>query len=253
MSETDVAARLNKAVMANPATILARIQDYLKSIDEPEKAAEAVNLLGLEGGAAGYTVVLSDFQYSEVNPMFSPTLVVERVFDNDSGAEITDTFTYNKTLQEAQTFSFTEGLKVGAKATAKFSLPLVGETSVEVNAEVSFGATQTFAVSTSQSWTQTSSVKVPPHTSVKVTGLVKLGSNKQRGFTGQAHVIGGTFYFLLSRTADPARQWIEEWYLEVPMSAVLDPSDMWFPVSGSWTGALGVAVMISAVPAAVAV
>lgn len=248
MSELDVYVKLNTEVMADPAATLANIQKYLQSIGEPDKAAKAVNLLGLEGGASGYNVVLSDFQYSNADPTFSPTLVVDRIFVNDSDATLSDTFTYNKTLQEAQTFSFTEGLKVGTKASAKVSLPLVGGTDVEVSAEVSFGATQTFATTTTQSWTQSSTINVPSHQSVKVVGLVKLASNVHRAFTGYAKVKGGTFNFLLSSTTDPSKQWLQEWYLEVPIGAVLTDSQRQFPVAGSWSGALGVAVMITAGP-----
>lgn len=248
MSELDIDAKLNAEVMANRTVTLERIKQYLLSINEPEKAKKAVNLLGLEGGAGEYSLVLTDFKYSNENPLLSPTMVVERIFVNDSNATVSDTFTYNKTLQESQTFSFTEGLKAGTKAKAKVSLPLVGSTTVEINAEVSFGATQTFATTTTQSWTHSSTINVPPHTSVKVIGLIKLASNVKRGFTGYAKVIGGTFNFLLSSTTDPKNQWIQEWYLEVPISAVLTDSQLQFPVAGSWSGALGVAVMVTAEP-----
>lgn len=248
MSEVDIVKVVDQKAAADPERILGSIRDYLNSIGEPEKARRAVCLLGLESGAAGYAITLSNFKFGDANPVFAPTLVVTREFVNDSSAQITDTFTYSKSLQESQSFSFTEGLKVGTKATAKVGLPLVGKSSVEVNAEVSFGASQSFVTNTTQSWSQSSAIQVPPHTTVKATGFVRVATNTARSFSGEAVVSGGTLFYFLSAVTDPETKYMppNAWYLELPISAVLDPSDLTFPLAGSWSGSLGVSVVINA-------
>jgi hypothetical protein len=176
-----------------------------------------------------------------------PDLVVERVFENQGNVTLQDTFTYSKTQTETQGFSFTEGLKVGTKATAKVGLPYVGNTSVEINAEISFNATQNWSTTTQQSWQQSNSVTVPPNTSVKVTGFVKT-AKLTANFTGKVQVVGGSVYLLMSTTTDPKFIWSDIWYLEIPLNAILSEQQLAFPVAGSFKGAFGTSLFIQAEP-----
>jgi hypothetical protein len=247
MNEIDVVKQLNDEILADKAKSLAAIQAYLKEIGENNLAQKAVNLIGIEGNPDGYQLVISDFSYSDLDRIFMPDLVVERVFENKANVTLQDTFTYSKVQTETQGFSFTEGLKVGTKASAKVGLPLIGNTSVEVNAEVQFNATQNWSTTTQQTWQQSSTVNVPPNTSVKVTGFVKT-AKLTASFVGKVRVVGGTVYLLMSSTTDPKEQWKQEWYLEIPLDAILTHDQLAFPVAGSLRGAIGTTLIISAEP-----
>jgi hypothetical protein len=252
MKEIDIVKSLNDEILADKAKSLAAIKLYLQAIGENELAQKAVNILGIEGDPCGYSLVISDFSYSNIDSIFMPDLVVERVFENHANVTLQDTFTYSKTQSETQGFSFTEGIKVGTKATAKVGLPLIGNTSVEVNAEVQFNATQNWSTTTQQTWQQSSAVTVPPNTSVKVTGFVKT-AKLTANFTGKVRVVGGTVYLLMSATTDPQLQWKEEWYLEIPLNAVLSDDQLAFPVAGSLRGAIGTTLIIKAEPTSASV
>jgi hypothetical protein len=247
MKEIDIVQTLNSEILADKAKSLAAIKTYLREIGEEERAKKAVNLIAIEGDPANYQLVISDFEYSNTDSIFMPDLVVERVFENKANVTLQDTFTYSKTQTETQGFSFTEGLKVGTKASAKVGLPLIGNTSVEVNAEVTFNATQNWSTTTQQTWQQSSSVTVPPHTSVKVKGFVKT-AKLTSNFVGKVRVVGGSVYLLMSATTDPNLQWKEEWYLDIPLNAILAQEQLAFPVAGSFKGAIGTTLFIESDP-----
>jgi hypothetical protein len=243
MKEIDIVQTLNEEILADKAKSLAAIQAYLQEVGEPELAQKAVNLIAIEGNPDGYELVISDFSYSNLDSIFMPDLFVERVFENKGDVTLQDTFSYSKTQSETQGFSFTEGIKVGSKATAKVGLPLIGNTSVEVNAEVTFNATQNWSTTTQQTWQQSNVVTVPPKICVKVTGFVKT-AKLTANFVGKVRAVGGTVYLLMSSTTDPNLQWLKEWYLEIPLNAILSADQLAFPVAGSLKGAIGTTLII---------
>jgi hypothetical protein len=247
MKEIDIKQKLSEEILADKAKSLEAIRAYLREIGEEARAKKAVNLIGIESGPDSYTLVVSDFKYSNTQSALMPDLVVERVFENKANVTLQDTFTYSKTQSETQGFSFTEGLKVGTKATAKVGLPLIGNTSVEVNAEITFNAMQNWSTTTQQTWQQSNSVTVPPNTSVKVTGFVKTAKLTST-FDGKVRVVGGSVYLLMSTTTDPNLQWKEEWYLELPLDAILTQEQLAFPVTGSLKGAFGTTLFIESEP-----
>lgn len=83
-------------------------------------------------------------------------------------------------ISNSVTHATTHGFKFGSKASAKFNIPFVGETAIELSAEYNFSDTSSETNSKSFTYTATSqNIKVPAHSSVEV--VVSLDTVKTKG------------------------------------------------------------------------
>ncbi|MGR3779594.1 ETX/MTX2 family pore-forming toxin [Bacillus paramycoides] len=119
------------------------------------------------------TEVLNTSVEEDGSPITSPKTVFvgKSVFRNTTDRD--QTFTtdqFAKTIEHSVSNSTTHGFNLGVKASAKFGLPLVGETNVEVSTEYNFSNTN--QTTKTESYTYTASpqnIIVPAHSAVEVS------------------------------------------------------------------------------------
>ncbi|GED63993.1 ETX/MTX2 family pore-forming toxin [Lysinibacillus fusiformis] len=90
------------------------------------------------------------------------------------------TNSFSKMISNSVSNSTTHGFKFGTKASAKFQIPFVGETGIELSAEYNFSDTS--STTNTESYTYIASpqnIKVPAHSTVEV--LVNLNTVKAKG------------------------------------------------------------------------
>lgn len=234
MKEWDIAAVLAERIRQDMAGAWARVKAYY---DEIGQSAELDGIAGLEGLTQfyddNYGITLRDFTYSTPEVVQRPIVASTRTYQNDGNTEITDEFQFTKTMEESFTFRFTEGLKVGTKATASIGLPLVGESEVELSAEITFQADEEWSKTETKEWTLRTTVPVPPHSNVKVTGFI----------TNAA--IDATFSGVAKATRGLVLTWFrmeQGGYTEfpVPLVVLLPESQRTVPLSGSFRGVEGI-------------
>ncbi|MEV2805856.1 ETX/MTX2 family pore-forming toxin [Paenibacillus larvae] len=116
-------------------------------------------------------------KFNELTPIF----VGKTILTNNTDQEQTlSTNSFTKTIQNSVTNSTTHGFKLGTKATAKFQIPLVGETGMELSTEYNFSDTSSKTNSISYAYTASpQNIKVPAHSSVEV--IVNLNQAKAKG------------------------------------------------------------------------
>jgi hypothetical protein len=125
----------------------------------------------------------------------SPEEVDSGVYENNSSAQDSQTFTVNKSTTNSFTWSMKEGVKAGAKFEAK--IPFIGEadTTVELNLE----ATQAGTTTTAKSWTYSAAIPVPPHKRIKTSFIVNQAKYSVP-FTVVARVRGGAMIQMANGT-----------------------------------------------------
>lgn len=138
---------------------------------------------------SGFADIISVINSSRVDlalvgtPTYSPspndpTLPTKPSFfflgDFCNETDSSDVQAFSETISETASFSFsfTEGLKVGAKTTVTTKIPFVAEGKVELSAEGSFSSTQTDTTTKSQSFTVSQTINVPAHKRVVTTARV---------------------------------------------------------------------------------
>lgn len=235
MNEWDVVTELALRIKQDTATAWARVQAYYQRNGQSAQLNHIDSLDGLtEFYDSDYGITLQDFTYSTPSIVQTPVVVSTRTYQNDGDTEIQEDFEFSKAMEESFTFGFTEGLKVGAKATAKVGLPLVGESEVELSAEVTFQADQQWTNTETKQWSLKTSVPVPAHSTVKITGFIT-NAKIDTMFSGVAKATKGNVltWFKLKG---------EGGYTEFPIPlVVLLPEDQRvFPVSGSFQGVEGI-------------
>ena len=232
----DLFAEYAQRIKQDQANAWVRIQAYFKNIGDNQTLQ---NVAGLDPGNTlefyddDYGIVLTDFAYQQQDPVFTPEMVSERIYENDGDTEITEDFSFNKATEESFTFGFTEGLKIGLKATVKAALPLVGESEVEVSGELTFEANQSWSKSETKTWEIKTTVPVPPHSTTKVTGYIQ-NANIDADFTATVRATKGKVltWFLLN----------DGTYTEtpIPLVVLLTDDERTLPVGGRFDGVEGV-------------
>lgn len=235
----DLAAVVEKAIWALPDGV-ARLKKYLLATGFDPVAAGKIDRLTHGGGGELY-IEICDFQYSPGSTQFNPMVIAQSVFTNPTNAEITEQFSYSKTLTDTFMFKFTEGLKIGTSAKFKAGLPLVGEGEVAVSGEVSFGAEQQWTSTESKTWTASLSIKIPAQQRIRVTASLSL-AKITASFTCKARVTGCPGYLVGTGTKE------NDACMDVvmPLGAFFpDPAELPFQqLSGTLTGSEGVNVVV---------
>jgi Clostridium epsilon toxin ETX/Bacillus mosquitocidal toxin MTX2 len=223
-------ALLKKYRQIDPSALTQRAFDYLSSINYRDIA----DLKSVDRSTVDfyddYDLLITDFRYGTIAKSFSDAVAHEQTYSNSSPDDpLEATFTYTYTRQDSQTFKFTEGLKVGAKAGFKAKLPLVGESSVEVSAEVSFSAEQTIATTSTTTWQFSEKITVKPETAVQAKGFIRV-AKVDAPFTCNVRVAGGKVlvWFLLKSGS----------YTEIPMPVtdMMTDEERSFVLSGNLSG-----------------
>ena len=167
-------------------------------------------------------------------------------FVNDTDIEQSNTFTRDESTTASFTWSLTEGIKVGLKASGEVGLPLVAKGKVEASVEVDFSSTQSWTDSETQRWSVSQPVKVPPHK--KVTAVLAIEQKKYDiDFTSNL-VIGGWVAIWNNDKIDLGNG--KHWLYFFPVSRVLIDkphpgyvvrgNEVVFKAKGKFTGMQGV-------------
>ena len=98
-----------------------------------------------------------------------PIVLVSQKIANPSPATINTRFEYAEATQDVIEFGFSETLKVGTKASIKAELPLAGEASMELSAEVAFTADNKWTTLQEKDWAGAIEIQVPPESQVDVS------------------------------------------------------------------------------------
>lgn len=236
MKEWDILSELGSRIKQDTAGAWARVQAYYQQIGQSSELDNFDNLTGLTMFYdSDYGITLQDFTYSTPEVVQTPMVVDTRTYQNDGDTQVLDEFSFTKTVEESFTFSFTEGLTVGTTATAKVGLPLIGESEVELSAEVTFQAEQQWAKTETHEWSLKTTVPIPAHSTVKITGFI---TNAK---------IDATFSGIAKATKGKVLTWfalkgVDAGFTEIyiPLVVLLPEEQRVFPISGSFQGVEGI-------------
>ncbi|MFC9542889.1 ETX/MTX2 family pore-forming toxin [Lysinibacillus sp. NPDC056959] len=104
----------------------------------------------------------------------------ETLTNNTDMEQTLTTQSFTKSLSTTVTSSTTHGFLFGVKATAKFNIPFVGETGIEMSTEYNFSDTSSYEDSESYTYiVSPQNIRVPAHSSVEV--IVILNTAKMNG------------------------------------------------------------------------
>jgi hypothetical protein len=184
-----------------------------------------------------------------------PTVIGETTIDNDSGATIRRHFTYTHTSTDTYEWHVTGGVKVTAGASAKVTLPLVGEgeanTSVELNVE---GGSNTSTEET-ETWDAGEEIEVPPQTTVDAKALLSIGQVTGTPFKAHMYAYGQVGVHVQYGTNAWTWEWADldtgGWWgaANNPVTKPpLDPQDRQFVVERTFDGTVGLIVVVTARP-----
>lgn len=246
MSELDIkAALLERYEQIDQATLTERAFDYLTSTGQDISNLQAVYRPTVEFYDDNYGLVITDFSYGNVTKSMSDLAAHTQTYRNQSPDDpLEATFTYTETRQDSQSFKFTEGLKVGAKAQFKAKLPLVGEASTEVSAEVSFSAEQTVSTTSTTTWQFSEKITVKPNTAVQATGFIRI-AKLNAPFRCNVQVISGQVlvWFTLKNGT----------YTETPIPVVdmMTDEERSFYLTGNLDGSEAAETYVNVVPVSI--
>lgn len=232
MSELDVkAALLANYNQIDPAVLYQRAIDYLTS-----SGGNTDGLLSVDRSTVefydDYGLFITDFSYGDGTKTMNDMAVHQQTYVNRSPDDpLEGTFTYTLTRQDSQTFKFTEGLKIGAKASFKAGLPVLAEGKVEVSGEISFSAEQTLATTTTTTWQFAEKVTVKPLTAVQATGFLRF-AEMDMPFTCNVSVNSGKVLVWFQTTNG---------YTEtpIPVTDMMAIEERTFVLSGQFNGSEG--------------
>jgi hypothetical protein len=147
---------------------------------------------------------------------------------------------YEYLHEDRQSFKFTKGLKVGAKAVFNAKLPLVCASYEKVSAEVSFSAEQTVTTAERSRWNFSETVTVRPNNDVKVTGFVRI-AKLDAPFTCNVKVLDGDAFVELNLKTGTC------WQLVMPLIAIMSDDERTFGLSGNLESSKAVGTYVKVV------
>lgn len=130
-----------------------------------------VKLKKIDLDAVKFSLLTIEYEDTKNFPV-TPDLLFEKEIDNPTDATIHSRF--EKTSESIDTFkwSVTEGLKLGASATFKVGVPIIGEGKSTLSAEVSLGAGQESTKTVTEKWTVGDVIDVPPRHSIRANFIL---------------------------------------------------------------------------------
>jgi hypothetical protein len=235
MTQIDIKAQLKKRYEADLPNVWKRVQDYYAKIGESSRLDGYV--LDPDGAVdfyANYGVAITDFTYEVETPNYAPVIAFDQSFANNTDATDTMTPSFTRSETDAFSFGFNEGLKIGTKATIKVGIPLIADGEAEVSGEISFGSSQQWTKSETQTWASSTTAQVPPHSTVEVKGFIQ-NATVNAQFRGTATATDGNVLVWFRNVSTGT---FTEW--PIPVTVLLTRAQRSFPVSGSYTGIEGV-------------
>ena len=178
-------SKADTAILDWRTAIFNSVEIYGKNINVPGKFDWVQSLGYLSGVGSYFDVNYDQFSVEAVgSPIISNStniFVGKTTLTNDSPQEQTlSTNSFSKMISNSITNSTTHGFKFGTKASAKFQIPFVGETGIELSTEYNFSDTSSKTNTESYTYTATpQNIKVPAHTSYEV--IVSLDTVKAKG------------------------------------------------------------------------
>jgi hypothetical protein len=228
--------RISSVIKSDQAAVVGRVNEFM------EKTGTILRATAVTGGVDCWDTssALTDFAWSDLKQEMEDSILYDQVYDNSLGKDkMTPTFNFSKSYADSHTFSFTEGVKLGAKTTVKASLPYVGEGEVEISAEVSFSAEQSFTYSDTKTWTMSVPVEVMPGTVARVSGHLNTLKQKAR-FNGKQRVTDGLAMVWVTTTLANLRQ-----PMVFPVHVLLTDQQREFDISGAFDNIEGVTCNIT--------
>lgn len=154
------------------------------------------------GSLSSYSNFIAEQDGDPIIENESLLFVGESILTNNMDTEQTlKTNSFSKTMSNTVSSQVTHGFMLGTEASAKFGIPLIGETEVSLKAEYNFSSSETNETSESYTYgVEAQEIVVPPHSSVKVrvdlntadiSGKVKLMATPKTEFED----IDGYFYY----------------------------------------------------------
>jgi hypothetical protein len=237
MTESNIQLELKRRLSQDIDGAWKRIQAYYQKIGQSSRLDNYAGFGWPEFNDPDpyYGLTLQDFTYSTPDVAQVPVIARTATFQNDGDETAQEDFTFTKTITESFTFGFTEGLSVGTKASGKIGLPLVAEGELELHADVTFEANQQWTTTESREWSSQTTVPIPPHQTVKVTGFVT-NANINTTFSGRATATKGLVGVWCNLKGSNSHDMIS-----VPLTVLLPDDDMRsVPVSGTFHGVEGI-------------
>lgn len=219
MSVRDIAKEfcrsLSTVMAANKTEFLARINDNrlgaLNSADGP--IIDFGPVIDLDFTTAREMAQITNFSYSELQILPIPVVAYDGTCHNSSTTATEDVeVSYSKELAESYAFSFSEELKLGAKASFKCGLPFIGEARTEIWGEINAGATQGWTESTSRTWTAHITVHLGAGESAHIEVTIS-NDTIDTDFKAQAILAPGVWLMVMGYTTPDPRSGVDCWLL----------------------------------------
>jgi hypothetical protein len=238
MAITNLGQVLAQRISALPNRGLDALRAYLRT------TGSNLNVISVTGvsPAENLSVFMSDFSYS--TPVVTPQTAVtsHQTLHNHSPARVTTDFTYEYDDENQFEFSFTEGLTVGIKVSAKVGTPAFGSIGAEFSAQFDFTAEQSWTYNHSTHKTATVEIELPPESSASATATITTATSTA-AFTATALTLEGTV-----RMPYLALPFTQSGVIVVPITALLTPAQRTVSVAGTIEGAQFVDDNVDVVP-----
>ncbi len=240
--EQQLGSNLDLFDNSNMQTIVARMNDYFQKTAINITVSNIKKVLDIDP----VDVIITDFQYSNIDLVTNPILAYEQSVNNsDSKVAVDVAVNYSKTLEEVFSFSFNEGINVGVSVKVKAGLPVIGQSEVTVSGEASFEASQSWSKKESRTWEASNTIRIEAGDSADIKVTINNGKINSP-FT--AKILMGPQTWILYNV-DSSVGATDVW---VPITAVYTKEEVLnqlsIPVSGDFLGVEGVSVVTTVTP-----
>lgn len=254
MSVRDLAVEFCRSfstvMAADKDSFLARINDNKLGalLGAPAPIVDFGRVLDLDFRSAREMAQITNFTYSELHDIPTPVIAYDATCRNESATASQDVeISYAKELSESYNFSFSEEIKLGAKASFKAGLPFIGEARTEIWGEISAGATQGWSKTETRTWTGKITVHLAAGDSAHIEVAIS-NDTINSGFNAQAVLAPGVWLMVHGYTTPDHSSGVDCWLLvdavftndEIDAAAV--------PISGHFKGVEGVSMSSKTTP-----
>jgi len=229
------------------AELIKRLKAHFDSTLRSKLQFDArTQIAGVDISHVDYHLLSIDYDNLK-SPVVSTKTLVTKEFRNPTDAVIHSTFNETQQTTDSFTYSFTEGLKLGASMKFSAGVPLVGKAGVTLTAELTLTAGQQKTVSSTNSWSESNTFDIPARHAIKASivlneaqvstpftatvlasGPVSYTLNNGQGFTGSLE--GGVNW--------PTRPDLNK------LPLLTSSAERTFAARGQFTGKIGIATHV---------
>jgi hypothetical protein len=247
---TEFCRSLSTVMAANKPEFLARINNNgLGAL--AANAAPIVDfgrVLDLDFRSAREMAEITNFTYPDLHVIANPVIAYDGTCYNSSPTASEDVdVSYSKEMSESYVFSFTEELKLGAKATFKCGLPLIGEARTEIWGEISAGASQGWTQSTTRTWASHIVVHLAPSESAHIEVAIS-NDTINSPFTARAIIAAGVWFMVTGYTSSDPSSGVDCWLLVDTIFTSDELEAAAVPITGQFKGVEGVSTSSKITP-----